>query len=90
MRTGLTTCWRWGALWRSNCLLDGESKHVMFDKGMPKLFHTRKEAAAWIKETHGYIAKRQDLRREPHGWRMPIPVRVFIKMNPTSTTAAKT
>jgi len=85
---GVTIFERWGALWRSKCSLDGERKHVMFHKGLPALFDTRKEAAAWIKETHGYIAKRQDLRTEPHGWRMPLPVRVKITMRPLDKKGA--
>ena len=80
---GVTTCERWAALWRSKNILDGENKHVMFATGgQPMLFNTRKDAAAWIKETYGYIAHRSDLRGEPHGWRVPKPVRVKIIIRP--------
>lgn len=41
-------------------------------------FKTKREAAGFIKERYGYIATRPDLRREPHGWKMPAPVRVRI------------
>lgn len=41
-------------------------------------FKTRTAAAAFIADRYGYIAKRKDLREEPHGWRMPVPVRVRI------------
>ena len=69
---------RWGILWRSKNLLEGKSQHLCFSNGMPYLFHPRREARAKISEEWGYIATRRDLRREPHGWRMPIPVRVKI------------
>jgi hypothetical protein len=42
------------------------------------LFKTRKDARKYIKAKYGYIASRPDLRREPHGWRMPIPVKVEV------------
>jgi hypothetical protein len=41
-------------------------------------FKTRAAALAFINDRYGYIRDRADLRREPHGWRMPIPVRVRI------------
>lgn len=85
---GFTTCERWAALWRSNTRLEGDRSHIMFHAGMPMLFHTRKEAAAWIKESHGYIARRLDLRRAPFYWRMPIPVRVKVSLRPTSTNVS--
>ena len=43
-------------------------------------YKTKREAAAAIKEHFGYIAKRKDLRMEPHGWRMPVPVKVIIEV----------
>ena len=43
-------------------------------------FKTKRDAAAFIKDRYGYIAQRRDLRVEPHGWRMPIPVRVRISV----------
>jgi hypothetical protein len=48
-----------------------ESRHWQF-------FRTRRECLEYIKENHGYIAKRPDLRREPHCWRVPKPVRVTV------------
>jgi hypothetical protein len=50
---------------------------------LPVLFRTRAEARRWIEANHGYIRRRPDLQREPHGWRMPIAVRVEV------TTATK-
>jgi len=75
-----TTCKRWGALWRSRTFLHGQQNHLVINMkdGMPVLFHTRKDARAWIKQRYGYIKDRPDLMAEPHGWRMPIPVRVVI------------
>lgn len=43
-------------------------------------FRTKREAKAFIKDRFGYIAERSDLRREPHGWKMPQPVRVRISV----------
>lgn len=69
---------RWGLTWHSCNKLDGERKHVMWDwkNGTPALFHTKTKAAKWAKEHYGYIATRKDLRNEPHGWKMPKPIRV--------------
>jgi hypothetical protein len=71
---------RWAALWRSSNALDGPSEHLLFENCMPALFHTRAEARAWIKERYGYIASRSDLRAEPHGWKVPMPVRVQVDL----------
>ena len=67
----------WAALWRCNNR-EGRTRFVMWADGMPKLFRTRAAARKWIEETHGYIRRRADLRSEPHGWIMPLPVRVEI------------
>lgn len=69
----------WGALWRSRNRLDGEQTHLLgnYDNG-PALFRTRAKAREWIEKHYGYIAKRPDLRAEPHGWLIPIPVRVVV------------
>ena len=67
----------WGALWRSNDS-EGVHRHLLTEACIPKLFLTRRETREWIKEHYGYIANRPDLRRQPHGWRMPIPVRVVV------------
>ena len=69
---------RWGALWRSENELDGRERYIMCESECPVLFRTRAQARKWILENFGYIATRPDLRREPHGWRMPVPVRVAV------------
>ena len=69
---------RWAGLWRSQNRLDGRSEHILFRGCLPKLFLTRAEAREWIKTEYGYIADRPDLKREPHGWRMPVAIRVKI------------
>jgi len=70
----------WGALWRSENLLDGPVRHLMFAEPWiaPALFRTREQARDWIRRHYGYLRGRPDLRREPHGWRMPKPVKVTI------------
>jgi hypothetical protein len=70
---------RWGVLWRSKNRLDGVTERLMFKQGIPALFRKRCEAKAWIDEYYGYIRDDLDVRREPHGWRMPIPVRVKVE-----------
>lgn len=47
-----------------------------------RVFTTKKEAELYIRNEHGYIAKRQDLRTFPHGWRMPKAVRVAVDLRP--------
>ena len=71
---------RWGALWRSENNLEGRERCIMWESECPMLFRTRAQARKWIHENYGYIAKRPDLRREPHGWRMPVPVRVEVRL----------
>lgn len=73
----------WGILWRSENRLDGVDRRLVGVSHHPSrtlLFETRKAARAFIRSRYGYIAKRRDLRAEPHGWRMPIPVRVTISV----------
>ena len=67
-----------GALWRSENKLDGKREYIIREKAYPKLFRTRAECREWIKQGYGYIADRPDLQAEPHGWKMPIPVKVEI------------
>jgi hypothetical protein len=71
----------WAALWRSRNKLDGEISHLMTVHCVPVLFRTARATTEWIREHYGYIATRKDLRAEPYGWRMPIPVRVEITVN---------
>lgn len=68
----------WGALWRSENFLDGKTQHILYENLYPKLFRRRQDCREWIKEQYGYIADRPDLQSEPHGWRMPIPVKVEV------------
>lgn len=80
----------WGVLWRTSGLsIDGEGQRFMgsilevslASKGFPMLlFASRNAASAYIKERWGYIARRPDLHRAPHGWRMPIPAKVEVSM----------
>ena len=67
---------RWGVLWRQSSTLDGKSEHLCFENLLPVLFVTRAEARAWANARFGYIKDRPDLRAEPYGWKMPVPVRV--------------
>jgi len=42
------------------------------------VFENREVAREFIKLNFGYIATRPDLREEPHGWRMPVAVKVEV------------
>lgn len=68
----------WGLMWKSCNKMDGETLHIIFDNGLPALFRTRSEARVWRDSNYGYIKTREDLRREPHGWRLPEPVKVYV------------
>ncbi len=54
--------------------------HLLFDNCLPVLFRTRAEARAYINEKYGYIRDREDLRRPPHSWRVPVAVRVRVSL----------
>ena len=69
----------WAGKWRSQNVLDGKREHILCERGFPTLFHTRREARAYINKEYGYIVTRKDLRTEPHGWRLPIAVQIKIK-----------
>jgi hypothetical protein len=71
----------WAAKWRSSNKLDGRRQHLIlwgWSEGVA-LFTTRAACREWIEQRYGYIRHRPDLRAEPHGWRIPQPVRVSIK-----------
>ncbi|HEU4344032.1 MAG TPA: hypothetical protein VFU31_20955 [Candidatus Binatia bacterium] len=68
----------WSVQWRSRSKLSGARRHLIYREGLPVLFRTRSKARAFIAKEYGYIARRKGLRAEPHGWRMPRPVRVRI------------
>jgi hypothetical protein len=70
----------WGILWHSKNKLNGVCEHLIYDHGLPMLFRTRKEAREWVEKNYGYIKHRKDLRGEPHGWRMPKPVKVEMQL----------
>jgi len=70
----------WGVLWRQKNKMYGLKEHLDNENCVPILFSTRAEAGEWIKKRYGYIATRKDLRAEPHGWLMPRPVRVLVRM----------
>jgi len=77
----------WAAQWQQCNRLDGERRHLLRDvpgDPAPALFRTRDAARHWIRERFGYIAKRPDLRAEPHGWRTPRPVRVTVAVDVVS------
>jgi hypothetical protein len=72
----------WAVKWRSKNLLDGEREWLILREWQtytPVLFNTRADCRAWINKQYGYIKTRKDLRTEPHGWRVPQPVRVEVR-----------
>lgn len=69
----------WGLKWYSANRLDGVTEYLIYHvTGVPAVFKTRREAREFATDTFGYIRTRTDLRREPHGWRMPRPVKVQV------------
>lgn len=76
-REGLGTIW--AAEWLSKNKTDGTNQHLIYENCLPKLFKTRNACRAWIYDKYGYIAKRKDLRSEPHGWRVPRAVKVIVE-----------
>lgn len=79
----------WAALWRSENKLDGKREHLVHEKAVPAIFRTRKEARAFIETKYGYIRTRPDLQNEPHGWTVPVAIKVRVEMvlTPILTTA---
>ena len=71
---------KWGVLWRSENRLDGKTERFQWEAGKPLLFETRKQAREYIKQRWGYIREREDLKREPHGWKMPLAKKVLITL----------
>lgn len=67
----------WGALWRSNNRA-GKREELICEYGIPVMFKTREECLQYIEKDYGYLKSRPDLKSEPHGWKMPIPIRVSI------------
>ena len=47
---------------------------------VPYVFKTKEAARDFAKQRYGYIAKRKDLQREPHGWFPAKVVKVKIKL----------
>lgn len=80
----------WAVMKRSVNNLDGDRSYLAgryygnptpeFEGCEKLLFTTRKAARDFIEEKFGYIRERQDLRCEPHGWRVPKPVRVCVSI----------
>ena len=69
-------------MWRSDNRLDGRTRRIQWDHGQPLLFRTRRECRAWIEEKFGYIRTRDDLKREPFGWKMPLAIKVEVRLVP--------
>lgn len=69
---------RWAVEWYSKNRAEGVSRHFMWLYAAPLLFGTRREARVYVNEKYGYIRKRPDLQREPHGWHVPRVVKVAV------------
>lgn len=68
----------WAGQWYSRNKLDGVRTHFLYENCLPVLFKTRQECREFINSRYGYIKDRKDLREEPHGWRLPRPVKVEL------------
>ena len=73
-----TSVTRWAVLWHSKNKLDGIREHIIFEERLPRLFNTWQQARNYAVKKFGYIRFRKDLRSEPHGWRMPRPIKCTI------------
>ena len=81
----------WAIKWRSDNRLDGKCETLLgrysgrnsgqcpdFMEGhIIMVFRTRQSARDYISINYGYIADRPDLKAEPHGWKVPVPVKVI-------------
>ncbi len=78
-----TVVMAWALLWRqTEDSLDGAHERILFFSYEPHrgLFQTRKEAREYANKNYGYIARRPDLRRAPHGWRSLAVIRVKVSV----------
>jgi hypothetical protein len=48
---------------------------------VPLMFNTRHEAREFIELHWGYIRDRDDLKKPPHGWKMPRAVKVEVAIS---------
>lgn len=70
----------WGLQWNSKNEIDGDTRYLINENMLPLLFKCKHQALAYSRKRYRYIAKRKDLRAEPHGWRMPKPVKVIVEI----------
>lgn len=79
----------WAIKWKYNSPLDGKKEYLLgryYDDNIPctfegcprLLFKTRQAARNFIKNKFGYIKNSEDLKKPPHCWRMPFPVKVEV------------
>lgn len=84
----------WAIEWRSENRLDGRTERLVGRFGMhtpacpdhlsgyrTMVFKTRQQARDFINVHYAYIRKRPDLQVEPHGWKMPRPIKVEVTVN---------
>ena len=71
---------RWGLLGRSKFKCTDVNEHLIQRDCVPILFRTRREAREYVQKYYGYIKHRKDSHNELHGWRLPKPVRVEIRV----------
>ena len=73
---------RWAVKWSSKNKLYGYQEHFMYDRCCPLLFTSRAAAKTYVNDVWGYLRNRPELRKEPHGWRMPKPIKVRVVLKP--------
>ena len=74
----------WAPKWSQTNKLDGHREYLRLWYGYrgqryPAVFLTRRECREFIESEYGYIRAREDLRKEPHCWRVPTAVKVEIR-----------
>ena len=73
----------WGIKHRTTiACLDGPSERIdiplPWNYFYPVVFQTRREAREHIEKHYGYRRNRPDLKAAPHGWTVPMPVKIRV------------
>jgi hypothetical protein len=70
----------WALKWKSHSKVTGHQEYIVWLNEKPLIFKTRGEARNFRIKNYGYIVEREDLRKEPFGWKMPKVIRVRLTM----------
>lgn len=73
---------RWALLWRSENRMDGKRRYLIgsSEPAGVLLFNSRAAARRYLQNGYEWMREREDLRREPYGWKMPQVVKVRVEV----------